>query len=97
MVDGKEAPLQAPSEREVATPAATFDTTPRRGESPTDKAARELVEAETAIEAGRKLRKEQVPTKEILDYSRQYLDAVQSLLPSINEASRIKSLELRGI
>jgi hypothetical protein len=97
MVDGKEAPLQAPSEREVATPAATFDTTPRRGESPTDKAARELVEAETAIEAGRKLRKEQVSTKEILDYSRQYLDAVQSLLPSINEASRIKSLELRGI
>jgi hypothetical protein len=58
MVDGRQTPLQTPSEREAATPA---------------------------------------PTKEILDYSRQYLDAVQSLLPSINEASRIKSLELRGI
>lgn len=97
MVDGREVPLQAPLEREVATPAATFDRRPRRGESPADKAARELLEAEQAIEAGRKLRKEQVSTKEIIDYSRQYLDAVQSLLPSINEASRIKSLELRGI
>ena len=97
MVDGREVPLQAPSERGVATPAASFDTKPRRGELPADKAARELLEAEQAIEAGRKLRKEQVSTKEIIDYSRQYLDAVQSLLPSINEASRIKSLELRGI
>jgi cob(I)alamin adenosyltransferase len=97
IVDDTRLGLLAPAEREAATPAATFDKKPRRGESPTDKAARELAEAEQAIEAGRKLRLEQASTKEIIDYSRQYLDAVQSLLPSINEASRIKSLELKGI
>jgi hypothetical protein len=110
LVDDRPVPLRAPAERESTVAAADTGRTPdanliemaRRelGDNATEdqlnRKAREYMNEE-AIEAGRQLRKAEASTREIIDYSNQYMDAVNKLLPSIKAMSQIKSRELAGI
>ena len=97
MVEGKPFPLRAPSEREVATPAAVIDTAPRRDESLTDKAARELLEAEQAIEAGRAVRKAEATDDETIQYTNNFIEASVAVLPRLLELGSERRIALNTI
>lgn len=97
LVKGKPLPLRAPAEREVATPAATFDTTPRRDELPADKAARELIQAEQAIEAGKAVRKAEASAEEVVEYAANYMEAATAVLPKLLELGSERRIALNTI